>query len=86
MSPEAQVLRDLIEELAYIDHEEGTDVAGLLTTLVSQAKEEGLTEDEAAELLDDNVKLMQLNSVLVDDEHLRLVQDVVRNLLDVLFA
>lgn len=79
-------LKQLIEQLAYLDHENETDVAGEMADLITHIKIEGLTQDEAEELLKDRVELMKLNSVLADDEQIRLVEAFIQRVPGLLFA
>lgn len=77
-------LQQLIEQLVYLDHEDGTDIAGELTDTILEIKTNGLSVDEAKELFADRVKLMKLNSVLTKDEAIRIVEAVIQHALKML--
>ena len=79
-------IAQLIEQLAYLDHESNTDVATHLTDTIIEIKTTGLSKSEATELLADRLKLLRLNSVLTTDEQLRLVEAVIDRLPGLLFA
>lgn len=79
-------LKQLIEQLGYLDHEHGTDIANHISSIITQAKSAGLSKDEVTELLADQVELMQLNSVLDNDEQLQIVEAIFRKLPGILFA
>jgi uncharacterized protein (UPF0335 family) len=79
-------LKQLIEQLVYLDHEHETDIAEHMTGLILDIKSAGLSKDEATELLNDVVPLMKLNSVLQNDEQLRMVEALIQHLPGLLFA
>lgn len=71
-------IQDVITELAFIDHEEGTNVAGYLTDIIAEAKAEHLTNSELIARLKGGVLEMEENSVFVDEAHLDLTMDLIR--------
>jgi hypothetical protein len=71
-------IHDVITELTFIDHEEGTNVAGYLTDIISEAKAEHLTNTELIGRLKGCVLEMEENSVFVNEEHLDLTMDLIR--------
>lgn len=79
-------VQTLISELAYLDHENDTAVADELTEVIMVIREDELTEEEAKELLEDRLDLMKLNHVLETDEHIRLVETIIRQLPGLLFS
>lgn len=82
----SQDLKDLIDQLGYLDHEYDTNVLVELNEAIVDIHNGNLTKDEATELLNDKIKLMKLNSVLEDDEHIRTVEAVIHQLPGLLFA
>jgi hypothetical protein len=73
-----RTIHSVIEELAFIDHDEGTNVAGYLTDLLAEGKEEGLSNSELIARLKNGVLEMQENSVFVNKEHLELTSELIR--------
>jgi hypothetical protein len=73
---------DLIQSLAYLDHEHGTDIALELTDLIIEARAEGLSEGEVTDLLNERLDTMLQNSVLEDRAHIETVEQVIRALPD----
>lgn len=71
-------IHNVIEELAFIDHEEGTNVAGYLTDIIAEGKAEHLTNDELIARLKGGVLEMEQNSVFVNEAHLDLTIDLIR--------
>lgn len=80
----SEEFKALIEQLAYLDHEHGTDVAGEITEVIGHARAEGLSAAEIVELAEDRVKLLRLQSVLADDEMIRVVEAIIQHLPDAL--
>jgi hypothetical protein len=79
-------LHQLIEQLTYIDHELDTDVAGEITEVISHAKAEDLSNNEIIELVESRVQLLKQQNVLDDAEQIRLVDEIIERLPDVLAA
>ncbi len=73
---------DLIQSLAYLDHEHGTDIALELTDLIIEARAEGLSEGEVTDLLNERLDTMLQNSVLEHRAHIETVEQVIRALPD----
>lgn len=73
-------IEEMIQNLAYYDHEHGTDVAAELTDLVVEARSEGMSKQEVTEILNERLEMMLENSVLEDRAHIEAVELVVRTL------
>lgn len=73
---------DLIQSLAYLDHEHGTDIALELTDLIIESRAEGLSKGEVTDLLNERLDTMLQNSVLEDRAHIETVEQVIRALPD----
>lgn len=86
MTTPTEDFQSLVQQLAYLDHTNDTDVAGELTDVVLHVKTEGLSKSEAAELFADRVKLMQLNGVIEKDEVLQLCEACIQKAIGSLFA
>jgi hypothetical protein len=78
-------LQGLIEQLVYHDNENETEIANEVLDAISFIREEGLTRDEAVELLNDRYELWSLNSVLQDEEQIRIVEAVLHRVPGILF-
>jgi hypothetical protein len=74
----------LLEQLSYTDHELDLDVCGEITEVLSHAKAEGLSSNEIMHMVEDRVKLLKQSSVLEDPEQIRLVDELLERLPDVL--
>lgn len=86
MTTPTEDFQSLVQQLAYLDHTNDTDVAGELTDVVLHIRTEGLSKDEAKELFEDRVKLMQLNGVIEKDEVLQLCQACITKAISSLFT
>lgn len=73
-------IKAMVEELAYLDHSHDTDVSSELLNAIGVIREDGLNEEEAADLLNDRLEMMIEDSVLEDDEHIRVVKSVIERL------
>ena len=81
-----QELHDLIQQLSYFDHADQTDVAVQLAGSIHMIRVQGISKDEATELLNDQLKLMKLNSVIERDEVLQVAEALIQKALGVLFT
>jgi hypothetical protein len=74
----------LLEQLTYADHELDRDVCGEITEALSHAKAEGLSNNEIMYLVEQRVQSMKRSGALDDDEQIRLVDELLERLPDVL--
>ena len=74
----------LIEQLTYTDHELDRDVCGEITEVLSHAKAEGLSNNEIMYTVEQRVKSLKASGVLDDDEQIKLVDELLERLPDVL--
>lgn len=74
----------LLEQLAYTDHELDRDVVGELTEVLSHAKAEGLSNNEIMQVVEASVFAMKQSGALDDDEQIKLVDALLERLPDVL--
>jgi hypothetical protein len=77
-----EVLTELNDQIAFIDHENNTEILEHVHSCIEASKVEkaGLSQSEYEELLADKLSLIELDSILSKDEDLRFVQAILRKI------
>lgn len=73
-------INEIISQLAHFDHEHDSDILSYLTEAVTEIKQDHLSTSEATELINDKVSILKAESILTEDEHIRLVEAFIAHL------